>query len=219
MKRQLLITAIISLICSMNVSAQESTQPMWGIKAAGDLNLPGDWHTAGGSVDMHSHGFGATLGAVYNVYLGRNFYLEPGVSLFYDSYSYKGITITEGPDGFEHEAPSLYKVGLRIPIVAGYTITPGERFSMSVYTGPELSYAFAGDVRFRTPLLDDSDFNLFGQGGMQRHVDCAWKIGIGFPMDAWFISFDASFGITDLLKIKGISFRENRCSLGLTRYF
>lgn len=201
-------------------SEEENSRPLWGVRAALDINLPGKWHGDAGSVKMFRHGFGGTLGAVCNVYLGKGFYLEPGVSLFYDTYSYYDLTLGADPDDMSTTVsdPPIYKIGLRIPVVAGYTFDISDRFSMAVYTGPELSYAFAGGIRHTDNIPDAAPLSPFGKEGGQRRVDCAWKVGIGFPFSSWMFSVDAAFGMTDLLK-SDMSFRENRVTLGLTRYF
>ncbi len=219
------IVAIFTFACSLfGVMAQNSpdTRPMWGVKAAFDLNLPGKWHGDAGSVNMYRYGFGGTLGAVCNVWLGHNFYLEPGVSIFYDTYSYKGVVFSADGSGYGDESdPSLYKVGVRVPVVAGYSFAVGSSLVMSVFTGPEMSYAFAGKVKLKNPELagQENGLDLFGRYGTQRHVDCAWKFGFGWQMyDSWMISLEGAVGMTDLLR-GGMTFRENRLSVALTRYF
>lgn len=222
MKRLVVILSVVLLLCFSRALAQESyvdnTRPMWGVKAALDVNIPGKWHTSDYSVSMYKPGLGGSLGVVYNIYLGHNFYLEPGVSLFYDTYSYKDLVIGM-ENGIQEENPSIYKAGLRIPVVAGYTFNIADSFGLSVFTGPELSYSFAGDIKVKNKeLVEDTELSLFGKGGNQRRVDCAWKIGVGFPVDAWFVSVDGAIGMTDIFK-SPLSFRENRITLGVTRFF
>lgn len=220
MKRILfLLTLLISL---GSVSAQESDNgPIWGVRAAFDVNIPGDWHFEGGgpSVKMYKTGYGATVGAVCNLYLGKGFYFEPGASLFYDSYSYDNLTIMGDPDNADDAVfdPSLYKFGLRVPLMFGYTFG-NDNFSMSVYTGPEVSVALVGKVRLSDlPAEEVIDNNLFGPNGHNR-FDMAWKVGLGVPFGAWTVSLDAAIGVTDIYRAGG-KFRENRVSVGLTRYF
>lgn len=225
MKRLLTIALLAVFCCGLDVAAQDvaddgdDTRPMWGIRAALDINIPGDFHGDAGNVEMFRHGFGGTLGAVCNIYLGHNFYLEPGASLFYDTYSYKNVVfgMTESSAGCQD--PGIYKFGLRIPVVAGYSFNVTDQFAMSVFTGPELSYALAGDIKIKNrEELDLEDIHLFGKYAHQRRVDCAWKVGVGFPVDEWFVSVEGVFGLTNLNRID-MSFRENRCAIALTRYF
>lgn len=222
MRRFFFFVALMAAVCHFNIYAQKTndTRSMWGIKAAFDVNIPGKWHVDGGSVDMFRHGFGGSLGAVYNVYLGHDFYLEPGVSLFYDTYSYKDLFV----DAAEFKAidPTVYTTGIRIPVVAGYSFDITDRFIMSVYTGPEVSYVFKGGIRGRYFNSNNEDIgkdlNPYAKHGMHRRFDCAWKIGLAFPTEYVTLNIDAAIGITDICK-NDISMRENRFSIGLAHYF
>lgn len=220
MKRFLIAASLACLTPIFHPAAAEEvdTAPMFGLRAAFDVNIPGNWHNSGGSVKMYRHGYGFTLGAVSNVYLGNGFYLEPGLSLFYDSYSYHDLQIAaDDTAGWTTADLSQYKLGLRLPVVAGYSFNVSDRLSMSVYTGPELSWAFDGKIRVKEPdLVGNFPDALFGD--FHRRVDCAWKVGFGVPYNSFFISIDAAIGLTDLMKNPGISFRENRVSVGLTYY-
>ena len=205
------------LISTLSVAAQNpGNSPMWGIRAAIDLNIPGKWHGDAGSVEMFRSGFGGTIGTVCNIGLGHNFYLEPGLSLFCDTYSYKDLLLTsEEGDPYQTD-PSLWKLGLRVPVMIGYDISIGNGYLLSIFTGPEASYAFAGEVNFKDKELRE-EFPLLGKSGMLRRIDCAWKIGAGISFDLWMVSLDSAIGITDLLKT-GMTFHENRISLGVTRF-
>ena len=222
MKRFVAIFAFACCMFGAMAQNDTDTRPMWGVKAAFDLNLPGKWYGDAESVEMYRHGFGGTIGAVCNLWLGHNFYLEPGVSLFYDTYSYKGVVFSDDDTGNNDESdPSLYKVGIRVPVVAGYSFIVGKGLAMSVFTGPDMSYAFAGKVKLKNPELagQENGLDLFGRYGTQRHIDCAWKLGLGWQMyDSWRISLEGAVGMTDLLR-SGMTFRENRLYVALTRYF
>lgn len=217
MKRFIFLLTLATIFFCPRLAAQETedTAPMWGVRAAFDANIPGEWHINGSSVKMYKHGFGGTLGAVCNLYLGRGFYLEPGASLFYDTYSYDELGIADANGSIIATDPSLYKFGLRVPVVAGYSFGIG-RGAMSVFTGPELSVALAGKVRL-DDIEEDFDMGLFGPNGQNRFA-LSWKVGIGVPLDSWFVSIDASLGITDVYRSE-VSFREHRVSVGLTKYF
>jgi len=220
MKRYFIITLLACLAGIFTAKAETeeaNTAPMFGIRAAFDVNIPGDWHNDSGSVKMYRNGYGFTLGGVYNVYLGKGFYLEPGVSFFYDSYSYDDLKIIDDNGDWISENPSQHKLGLRIPVVAGYSFDISDKFSMNVYTGPELSWAMGGKIKVKNrDLIGDFPDKLFGD--FQRRVDCAWKIGIGVPYNGFLISIDTAIGMTDLMKNPNISFRENRVSVSLTYY-
>lgn len=208
---------ILSLLAGASVlgcyAEEGESSTLWGLRAAVDFNMPSKWHYDGGSFDMYSPGFGLTLGGVCNVYLGKGFYLEPGASLFYDTYSFKDLVISNYPGNQDANDPGLYKLGIRIPVVAGYAFDITDQLAMCVYTGPEFSYSFAGKLRIHD--TDDISDELFGD--WQRRADVAWKIGIGFPYKSVTMSVDAAIGMTDLLKTQ-MRARDNRLSVSLTYY-
>ncbi len=221
MRRFLVFFVFMVALSQLNVFSQttDDSRPMWGIKAALDVNLPGKWSAGGDKVDMYRHGFGGAVGAVYNIYLGHDFYIEPGLSLFYDAYSYKKLYVAENSQPID---PTIYKSGFRLPVVAGYSFDFTDRYGMSVYTGPELSYVFSGGIRGKYVTPDNEDIgealNPYAKHGMFRRFDCAWKIGVAFPTDYVTLNIDAAIGITDICK-HDISMRENRISIGLAHYF
>ncbi|MDE7125773.1 MAG: hypothetical protein K2O12_04765, partial [Muribaculaceae bacterium] len=136
-------------VCAVFAEAQiienGENNPMWGVRAAFDVNLPGKVRSNIIDDRMFRTGTGGTAGAVCNIYLGSRFYIEPAVSLFYDTYSYDNLIIAD--NDYEESNPSVYKIGIRIPVVVGYSIGISDRLSVAPFTGPELSYAFAGDIK------------------------------------------------------------------------
>lgn len=218
MIRKLILGSVMLLMGSgASMAADSGKDSYFGIKAGIDLNLPGKWHYDGGSVKMHRHGYGFNLGGVYNAWLGKGFFLEPGVSLYYDSYSYYELYVSNDEGTFTSDKdPRIYKIGVRIPIVVGYEFGITDRYSMNIFTGPELNYSFAGNIVGKNKeLWGELTDTLFD---MHRRVDCAWKIGLGFPVNHFMLSIDAAIGMTDLQK-GNITFRENRLTLAGTYYF
>lgn len=216
MKRKLLSYIVVMLLGTVSGIAQENNNTViWGLKASIDAELPSKWHNDGGSVDMFRPGYGFTIGGVSNIYLGKNFYFEPGVSLSYSQYKYKDLIVLNGHGQEVDKDPKIYKWGVQVPLVFGYAIDT-ERFAMNVFTGPQLRYAFAGDVVVKDEAVqNEHDWDLWNG---QRRFDLSWKIGIGFPINNFMVSLEADLGITDLLKAD-MSFRENRVGLGVTYYF
>ena len=220
MKKLSILFCILIGTLSTNAQIVEQGEhnPTWGVRAAFDVNLPSrvrlnDYY----SDKMFRAGTGGALGAVCNIYLGHKFYLEPGISLFYDTYSYKDLLIEE--NGYQERDPSVYKIGIRVPIVAGYSFSVSDRLSIAPFTGPELSYAFAGDIK----LHDKEQFGLhgnllFGPIGNQRRFECGWKIGVAFFSGMWSFNIDATIGMTNLMA-NGTTFHENRGTINITRYF
>lgn len=214
MKKALVILSLF--LASLSAYSQD-----WGIRAAFDINIPSKLggRLNGEKLDLFRVGYGGTLGAVYTHWFNDKIFLEPGASIFYDTYAYKDLLIMDEPEKIIDEEPSIYKVGLRIPLVVGYSYYLTDNLPMRVYTGPELSYAFAGGIHMKNKqLLDDFDMSLFGKNGFMNHVDCAWKFGIGAEFDIATVCFDVAIGMTDLYK-DHLTLRENRVAISVLRYF
>ena len=213
------LTIFSLLISILMCHAQDSS---WGIKASFDINIPTKLggRLNGEKLDLFRTGYGGALGAVYTHWFNNSIFVEPGASVFYDSYSYKDLIIMDVPAGLTEADPSLAKLGIRIPLVVGYAYDFLETLPMRVYTGPELSYALYGRVHFKNKaLLDDGlDISLFGENGFMKRMDCAWKIGIGFDTEIATICIDASIGMADLYK-DHLTMHENRLIVSLIRYF
>ena len=140
MKKTLVILVLI--VSSLTAFAQDS-EGVWGVRAAFDINVPSKLggRLNGEKLDLFRTGFGGSVGAVYTHWFGNSLFMEPGVSLFYDSYSYKDLVMDHSL-GFPIDAdPSLYKIGVRIPLVVGYSYYFLETMHKRVYNVPELSYS------------------------------------------------------------------------------
>ena len=208
---------ITLLLLTLLVSFPLMAEGVWGAKASIDFNAPGKWKLDDTSTKLYNSGFGFSFGALYSRYLTDNFYLEPSLSLFYDTYSCD-FTIM-GEEGRDVVDPTIYKVGLRLPVLIGYTFDITDAFSLSVFTGPELDYAFAGGYRIKKQAIKDEIGPLFGKdSGMERRLSCSWKGGIGFPFSDWRVDFEAAVGLSDII-VGPPSLKENRFSLSLLRYF
>lgn len=213
--RHATLTLLLALLTVIPFSAK--ADGLWGAKASLDINVPGKWKVGDVSTKLYNSGLGFSIGGVYTHYVTDNLFVEPSLSLFYDTYSCD-FFIQEG-DGFAEEKPVTCKFGVRIPIVAGYTFDITDDFSFSVFTGPELDFAFTGRNRFKSNYLTDNIGTLFGkEDGMQRRISCAWKGGFGFPFSDWRVDIEAAVGISDII-VGPASMKENRFSVSLLRYF
>ena len=222
MKRKILslLVALISFAGICGAKSGDSEPVIWGLKANVGMLLPSNWRTNDSSFKMYNHGVDFQVGGVANIYLGRGFYFEPGVSLFYDTYKYSDLSIL-GETGSFSINPAIHKFGVRVPLVFGYSIGLSDTYNMSVFTGPQIGYALWGDISTTYPFGYEGDrfpTDLFGEHG-HRRFDLDWRIGVGFPVtDNFVISLEGEIGISDLYR-NDISFRENRCTVGLTYYF
>lgn len=211
------------LICSLiGISAQAANPEggiRWALRAGWDVNFAGKWHKSGMDLPGYHTGTGATLGTLCNIPLSAKFFLEPGISLTYDTYSDEVILGKDELDeGTKSIDPTVYKAGFRIPIVFGYRINLTDKVGLKIFTGPELSYAFAGGVHLNdNDLKDELDLHIFGSGGYMRRFSAAWKAGVAVPFGNWQVGLEGAFGLNNVLT-NGWTFRENRMNLSLALF-
>lgn len=214
--KRLMIILIMTLAAMTVVKAQivrtDRGLIRWGVKASVDLNLATKWHTDAGNVKMYKRGAGFQIIGAGNISLGKNFFLEPGVSLFFDQYRYDDIYLEFNSKKIN---PTITKFGIRIPINIGYAI-PIREAELWVYTGPELSWAIIDKVNCSTPIEDAKIEDFLTR---PKNFDFGWKVGLGLPIHSWLISFDATFGLLNMNRSSSISYRENRLALSLGYYF
>lgn len=217
MKCKILIS-IFTLFLGIVYCFAQDNSVIWGIKASVDAELPSKWHRDGVGVTMYRPGYGFSVGGVSNIYLGKNFYFEPGISLAYSQYRYKNVAFSDSEGVIWETDPKIYKWSFQIPLVVGYTIDISEKYSLNVFTGPQVRYAFAGGTSFKNKEIAEEADEYVNLWNVQRRFDLSWKVGVGMPVNNFQISLEADLGITDLLK-NDMSFRENRVGVGVTYYF
>lgn len=217
MKRKILLT-ILAFLCGAVYGIAQNNTVIWGVKTSVDAELPSKWHGDGGAVTMYRPGYGFTIGGVSNIYLGKNFNFETGLSLAYSQYKYKDVAFSDSDGSIWETDPKIYKWSFQIPLIVGYSIDMSDNFALNVFTGPQVRYAFAGKIDFKNKEIADEANEYVNLWNGQRRFDLSWKVGLGIPVNDFLISLEADLGITDLFK-GDLSFRENRLGIGVTYYF
>lgn len=203
-----------SLVASAQSLGELKSQ--FGIRLGIDVNIPSKMTNLAGKSDMFKPGAGVSVGGFYNIQLGKRFFLEPGVSFYYDRYSYKDLGIMSN-DQIVDTDPGIGKFGFRIPVVAGYSIGLTETTSLSLFTGPEVSIAVGGKYIYKHPDEHDGlGLDMFEEN---RRVDCAWKIGAGLRVNDFQINLDGAIGMVDIAKSDLQKYHENRITIGASYFF
>lgn len=229
--KKILIPILTLIFCYGVSNAQQDNESVankrviWGIKANLGAELPGHLKNKDINIKMYNSGFSGSIGGLANIALGKNFYFEPEVALFYDQYSYDKVEAMSEHSPSVNIGPSIHKFGFRIPLNFGYFINISEKWGLDVFTGPELSYAFSGSARYdkSDPKLVEA-VNEAGLGEVfsgpfeQNRFNVDWKVGIGFPVEHFLISLEGDFGLTNMMK-KTWTMHENRVTLGIGYYF
>lgn len=194
----------------------------FGVRAGLDIS------SAKGGEDVYVNSPGFHVGAIYQIPIKLNFYFEPGLHFFYDTF---GTRITTGirPDwGMAYELEgSVRNVGFRVPFNFGYHFDFTDNISVSVYTGPVLNFNITAKNhlnRSGIPELDEglyfSDTSLFGTGGFKR-FDMQWQFGVGISYDKYYLTVGGGVGVTKAFngpvddKLFKDYFRRNTFNLAL----
>lgn len=144
-----LISAILLVVACLSVSAQNrilnnpDNKAYFGLRIGGELTCPGDMTVENVGVSVFNVGGGSDLGAIYNIPIVANFYIEPGLRFYYNTYSVKGEFMEKVQDEIPFDALSIRKYGMRIPVMAGYHFDFTDDIKVSVFTGPELEIGFS----------------------------------------------------------------------------
>lgn len=216
-----IIFALAVVLAAVSPFRADAADPVvWGVRASLDINIPGKWNIGDNSIKMFRPGAGATVGAVCSIPWTNGFYFEPGISFYYDTYSYDDLIISDASGNPEEKDPGVHKFGVRIPVVLGYDFTIADSFRMTVFTGPEFNCGLVGKVKLKHKDDFGNGFSddIYSGDNAQRRFDFAWKIGVGFPVSDFQVGVEAEIGISDLMP-GDVSFRENRANVYLTYYF
>lgn len=233
MKKIVLFAA--GALCAFGASAQSyllnnpDNHSYLGIRASYNMSLPGKVKAdAGGTksdIKLLGKGSGFSIGAVYNMPVVANMYFEPGLTLSYTTESFK-LGYGDFPEylnkAMKHS--SLRKFGMEVPVQVGYHFDFTPDVSLQVSTGPVLKVGFVNDYYFTTedlPVLgvQHSSGSMYGDNGMMRRVDCAWRVGVGFNINkSYYIGVNGDLGMCNMLKTDNdgtVSLHENAFNVTL----
>ncbi len=216
MKRFIIaLTAIIGL--GTAASAQNllfenpDNKPYFGVRLGLDVTS-----TAGATYDTYNNGAGFNAGAVYNIPVVKNFYFEPGLSLFYNTFGEQiTTTIPDQYDGFAYVMDtSIRNFGFRIPFNFGYRFDFTDEMSIYVYTGPVLNISVTakqhcdayGDEAAHTE-------NLMGHGF--KRADMQWDFGVGYSYNKLYVQVGGGVGVTKAYSSAIDSYRRNTFNIAV----
>lgn len=207
----LVFTAITSFAQS-SIFNNPDNKAYFGIRVGADITCPGNISAQSIGINAFNNGAGIEFGGIYNVPVVANFYIEPGLKLYYDTYSYKD----EFVDAIESSltGASMRKFGMRIPVMAGYHFDFTEDVKVSVFTGPELEIGFTAKEHLKGGSIEVSESVYGSDGGMNR-VNLLWGIGAGISIKHFYIGVNGGIGMLNMFNDSGMSFHENRVTIGL----
>lgn len=211
-----LLTAAATTANAQDIfDSPDLNHPYFGVRLSYELSVPTDINyktTDFGSVNVNGFdaGSGFNLGAVYNIPVWRNLYVEPGVTLYYNTLKinkdYLG-TIVEG--NYDFTSASVRQWGLRIPILVGYHFDFIPDLRLSFFTGPELDLGIKSRLHLGVDRFDASA-STYGDDGEFNRCDIKWRIGVGATFkDHYYAAISGAPGLCDLAKGSAAKMRKN----------
>lgn len=212
MKKTLAILLVGAASSVMGADAQSymfdnpENRTFFGVRAGLDVSSAAN----GGAMFSNKPGF--SVGAVYDIPVLANFYFEPGLYLFYNTFGTVHLenyeyTIVDS-EGNSSEFYKLYQVdgtlrnfGFRIPMNFGYHFDFADDLSVHVFTGPQLNLGLVARYHQNeviTPgdeVVKSTSVDAFGTGGF-KHIDLQWNFGVGLTYQRYYMSLGGSVGVT-----------------------
>lgn len=186
----------------------------FGIRAGGEITCPGNVSAENIGIGVFKKGGGAEFGGIYNIPVVANFYIEPGLKFFYNTYSLKNEWIDAVQDDISLESVSIKKFGMRIPVMAGYHFDFTEDIKVSLFTGPELEIGFTARETVKGHNIESSN-SVYGDDGGLKRTDLLWGLGAGLSYRHLYFGVSGALGMLNMFGDTDAVFHENRVTFSL----
>lgn len=193
---------------AQNIYDNPANRPYFGVRLGVDVTSASD------NNGIYNNGAGFQAGVIYNLPIAMNFYFEPGLNIFYDTF---GQSIDIHHDGQSAQIDgSIRNFGFRAPFNFGFHFDFTPDISVSVFTGPILNYSVKAKSHWEHikgfPKYQSE--SLFGDGGF-KHFDLQWNIGASLTYGQYFVSISGAPGLTKVMDTKFYSFRRNTFTIAI----
>ncbi|WP_160034715.1 outer membrane beta-barrel protein [Parabacteroides chinchillae] len=220
--RKLFIALTIMVLSAMSIMAQSTlvnnpnNKAYFGIRLGGEITCPGKITADNVGISVFNNGGGVEFGGIYNIPVVANFYIEPGLKLYYNTYSMKDefIDFSEDDILFKDMSFKIKKFGMRVPIMAGYHFDFTDDVKVSVFTGPELEIGFTAKGHLKQDYIDVSE-SLYGDDGGLNRVNLLWGIGAGISYQHFYFGVNGGIGMLNMLSDSDVKFHENRVTFSV----
>lgn len=217
--RKSILTLVLAAAACLPMAAQDNSivnnpdnKAYFGIRLGGEITCPGDVTSQGVGISAYKNGGGVELGGIYNMPVVANFYIEPGLKFYYNTYSAKK-SIIDAIDS-DMSSASVKKFGMRIPVTAGYHFDFTDNTKVYVFTGPELEIGFSAKEKAKSKSGISMSENLYSEDGMKR-VNLLWSIGAGISYQRYYFGVSGNLGMLNMIDQDNVSFHESRVSFSL----
>ena len=217
MKKSLITTAV-AMLSFMAASAQDTFEATpdsyFGIRVGGDIVCPGKLSYDNVSVSTFKVGGGIEFGGIYNASIAQNFYIEPGLKFYYDSYSVKKDMLS-AMEGVYISDVSYRKFGMRIPVMAGFRFDTGMESKLSIFTGPELEIGLSAKEHAKGSNGISVSESVYGDDGGMNRVNLLWGIGAGITYQHFYFGLSGGIGLLNMMSDSDASFHESRVTFSV----
>ena len=211
MKKSLLLglamLAGVSAVSAANpIVNNPDNKPYFGVRLNLESAIPGNVKYGNISEKAFDPGAGLSIGAVYNRPIVANFYVEPGLELYYNTTKFN----LDGEDfqDAHWKAHSTRGFGMRIPVMLGYHFDFNKNVNLAVATGPVLKVGFSDDYYLTTETRYGADGEAYRDhlsGSMYKddfnRVDCAWRFSVGVNfLKHYYAGFSGDVGMVNRIK-------------------
>ena len=210
----LFFSTLLTGFAQTNIFNNPSNKAYFGIRVGGDITCPGKISAESIGISVYKNGGGVDFGGIYNIPVVANFYIEPGLKFFYDSYSMKKDFVDAIGDDIIINSVSIKKFGMRIPVMAGYHFDFTKDFKVSVFTGPELEIGFSAKEYIKGHNIEMSE-SIYGDDGGMNRVNLLWGIGAGISYQHFFFGVNGGIGMLNMISDSDAKFHENRVTFSI----
>lgn len=220
MKKTILLA--MALLGSAAVASADSpvvnnpdNKPYFGVKISAESSVPGDLGYSNVKESVYNPGAGISVGAIYNQPIVANFYVEPGLELYYDTQ--KMDLDDDALSNLRMKSYSNRSFGMRVPVMLGYHFDFTPNVNLAVFTGPVLKVGFSDDYYLTTETMmagseavryhvsgsmyNDNPYTGAGQSNAYNRVDCAWRIGLGVNfLKNYYVGISGDLGMVNQIK-------------------
>lgn len=207
-------TASLSMLAQSSIFNNPANKAYFGIRVAGEVTCPSEVSEDGTGISVFKNGGGVEFGGIFNAPVVANFYIEPGLKFYYNTYSMKGDFVGAIDNSSLIKSVITKKFGMRIPVMAGYHFDFTDDIKVSVFTGPELEIGFSAKEKVSSRTIDVSN-DLYGDDAALNRVDLLWGMGAGITYQHVYFGVSGSLGMLNMLHDSDFTFHENRVSFTL----
>lgn len=215
--KKLFLTLIACIMC-VSISAQSTVfsnpdnKARFGLRIGAGLACPSKVTSDVVGIGMFKTGLMSEIGAVCNLPVVANFYIEPGLMLDYFKYSLKDKYL----DAFEYTSInsfSINKLAASIPVMAGYRFDFAPDARLYLFTGPEFAIGISGKGKIKGKNIDYSE-TLYGDDGGMNRFNMMWTFGAGLDFGSnFYFDLRGNIGMLNVLDEPDLKLRESLATL------